>query len=75
VSDSFDLVVIGGGPAGLAAAVQAREFGLSVALVDEQPEPGGQIYRVVERAEAEGRARGLGADYRRGLDLVNAFRA
>jgi len=75
VSDSFDLVVIGGGPAGLAAAVQACEFGLSVALVDEQPEPGGQIYRVVERAEAEGRARGLGDDYRRGLDLVNAFRA
>ena len=75
MSDSFDLVVIGGGPAGLAAAVQAREFGLSVALLYEQPEPGGQIYRAVERAEAEGRATSLGDDYRRGLDLVNAFRA
>ncbi len=70
----FDFVVVGGGPAGLAAAVQARSLGLSVALVDEQPAPGGQIYRAVERAEAEGRAAALGADYRDGLALVRAFR-
>lgn len=69
----FDLVVIGGGPAGLAAASQARQLGLSVALVDEQPAPGGQIYRAVERAEAEGRATALGEDYRHGLGLVRAF--
>lgn len=75
MSESFDLVVIGGGPAGLAAATEARALGLSVALVDEQAEPGGQIYRNVERAEAEGRAAPLGDDYRRGLGLVRAFRA
>lgn len=75
MSDSFDLVVIGGGPAGLAAACEARRLGLSVALVDEQPEPGGQIYRNVERAEAEGRASALGEDYRQGLALVREFRA
>lgn len=70
----FDLLVIGGGPAGLAAAVQARALGLTVALVDEQPEPGGQIYRAVERAEAEGRAATLGDEYRHGLGLAKAFR-
>lgn len=70
---AFDLVVIGGGPAGLAAAVQARQLGLSVALVDEQPEVGGQIFRAVERAEAEGRAAALGEDYRHGLGLARAF--
>lgn len=74
MSDSYDIVVIGGGPAGLAAAVQAREMGLSAMLLDEQPEPGGQIYRAVERAEAEGRATNLGQDYQYGLVLATAFR-
>lgn len=71
----FDLVVIGGGPAGLAAAVQAREFGLSVALIDEQPQPGGQIYRAVERTHAQGRDKALGEEYCYGLGVVHAFRA
>lgn len=73
--NGFDLVIVGGGPAGLAAAVTASELKLSVALVDEQPEPGGQIYRAVERANAQGRAARLGPDYLRGLELVRAFRA
>ena len=40
-----DLVIIGAGPAGMAAARQAADAGLSVVLLDEQPGPGGQIYR------------------------------
>ncbi|GAA3437898.1 NAD(P)/FAD-dependent oxidoreductase [Kutzneria kofuensis] len=39
----FDLAVIGAGPAGLFAAFYAGMRGLSVALVDALPEPGGQI--------------------------------
>ncbi len=35
VSDSFDLVVIGGGPGGYAAALYAASAGLSVALVEK----------------------------------------
>ncbi|MFG2530260.1 NAD(P)/FAD-dependent oxidoreductase [Streptomyces sp. NPDC048516] len=44
-SETHDLVVIGAGPAGLAAAVTAAGFGLRVALVDAAPRPGGQFYR------------------------------
>ncbi|MTD15533.1 FAD-dependent oxidoreductase [Nakamurella sp. YIM 132087] len=40
-----DLVVVGAGPAGLAAAVAAAGQGLSVALVDAGHRPGGQFYR------------------------------
>ena len=36
-----DVVVIGGGPAGLAAAASAAEVGADVVLVDRNPELGG----------------------------------
>jgi NAD(P) transhydrogenase len=41
VSDNYDLVVIGGGPAGERGAAQAAYFGKRVAIVERQPEPGG----------------------------------
>jgi NAD(P) transhydrogenase len=41
VSERFDLVVIGGGPAGERGAAQAAYFGKRVALVERAPEPGG----------------------------------
>lgn len=37
----FDLVVIGGGPAGEKGAAQAAYFGKKVALIESAPEPGG----------------------------------
>ena len=45
---SFDAVVVGAGPAGMSAAIGLRAHGLSVLVVDEQPAPGGQIWRAVE---------------------------
>jgi len=42
---SFDVLVVGAGPAGIAAAVRAAEKGASVGLVDDNPAPGGQIWR------------------------------
>lgn len=44
-SGPYDLAVIGAGSAGLAGAVTAWELGLSVALLDASPQPGGQFYR------------------------------
>ena len=69
----FDLAIIGGGPAGLAAAATAAEAGLSVCVLDEQPRAGGQIYRDVERA-AGLRGDILGRDYTRGAPLVAGLR-
>ena len=42
---AFDIAVIGGGPAGIMAAVAARRHGASVVLLDENPAAGGQVYR------------------------------
>ncbi|MEO1994018.1 MAG: 2Fe-2S iron-sulfur cluster-binding protein [Planctomycetaceae bacterium] len=38
-----DLLIAGGGPAGLSAAIAAGEQGLRVLAVDEQPRPGGSL--------------------------------
>jgi NADPH-dependent 2,4-dienoyl-CoA reductase/sulfur reductase-like enzyme len=69
----FDLGIVGAGPAGMAAAIEAAGLGLSVLVVDEQPAPGGQVFRAVEAAAADpaldGEFSGAGAA------LVRAFRA
>lgn len=69
-----DLVVIGAGPAGLSAATTARDLGLDVLILDEQPAPGGQIYRNVVRVTEQRPAdlSFLGADYASGRDLARA---
>jgi NADPH-dependent 2,4-dienoyl-CoA reductase/sulfur reductase-like enzyme len=41
----FEIVVVGAGPAGIAAACAAAEFNDSVALIDDTPWLGGQIWR------------------------------
>src|SRR6476661_5968186 len=41
MSERFDLVVIGGGPAGERGAAQAAYFGKRVAIVERASEPGG----------------------------------
>ena len=41
VVNEFDLVVIGSGPGGERAALQAASFGKRVAIVERAPEPGG----------------------------------
>jgi NADPH-dependent 2,4-dienoyl-CoA reductase/sulfur reductase-like enzyme len=72
MTDQVDLAVVGAGPAGLAAALEAERLGLSVALIDEQPAPGGQIWRGVERAQA---AETLGEDYLAGRAEAARLRA
>jgi NADPH-dependent 2,4-dienoyl-CoA reductase/sulfur reductase-like enzyme len=42
---SFEVAVVGGGPAGLAAACAAAESGRRTALLDDTPWLGGQIWR------------------------------
>ena len=41
----FDVLVVGAGPAGMAAAARAGESGAHVGLVDDNFNPGGQIWR------------------------------
>ncbi|VFR27432.1 Opine oxidase subunit A [plant metagenome] len=70
----YDLVVIGAGPAGMAAAAEGADLGLTVLLLDEQPQAGGQIYRRVQQASPQA-ARVLGSDYLEGRALVERLDA
>lgn len=71
-AESIDVAVIGAGPAGLAAATQAARAGLSVVVLDEQESVGGQIYRAIERSDAQ-RREILGPDYQAGSAIATAF--
>ena len=73
MSTHCDYIIVGAGPAGLAAAVRARSYGLSVTVLDEQHIPGGQIYRAIERGDDD-RFSILGKDYLHGKTLVDRFR-
>jgi len=69
---SFDLAIIGAGPAGMAAASSAIEQGCSCLVIDEQPGPGGQIYRNTGRCPLQDPGI-LGPDYAEGEVLAAAF--
>ncbi len=66
-----DLAIIGAGPAGMAAAVEARALGLSVAVIDENAAPGGQVFRAAEAAASDP---AVAPDIAPGLGLISAFR-
>jgi hydrogen cyanide synthase HcnB len=65
----WPLVVVGGGPAGIAAATEAARAGLRCLLVDEAPALGGQIYRQLPAPFRARDPRRLGRDHRKGERL------
>ncbi len=73
MSNQYDIIIIGAGPAGIAAAKMAAEHKAKVLILDEQAAPGGQIYRASE-ANADRNPDELGDAYHDGLPLVQAFR-
>jgi hydrogen cyanide synthase HcnB len=72
-ADGWPLIVVGGGPAGIAAATEATRAGLRCLLVDEAPALGGQIYRQLPGEFAVRDPRGLSRDHHRGDRLRAEF--
>lgn len=44
-----ECVIIGGGPSGLAASIEAAQLGVSVLLIDENKSPGGQLFKQIHK--------------------------
>jgi NADPH-dependent 2,4-dienoyl-CoA reductase/sulfur reductase-like enzyme len=74
-TERVDLAIVGAGPAGLSAALEAKAAGAEVLVVDENDRPGGQIFRQPPRAfRIEDKSR-LGRDHKRGRALLDAVTA
>ena len=61
-----DVLVVGGGPAGLSAAIAAAEAGAAVVLLDERAAPGGQYAKPLADSHADAAP---DAQFRLGIDL------
>ena len=72
VPGSIDVAVIGAGPAGMAAATVTAKAGLETLVIDENPAPGGQVWRAITSTPVM-RRNVLGEDYWKGRDSVQAF--
>ncbi|MEX4005311.1 FAD-dependent oxidoreductase [Paraburkholderia sp. EG285A] len=71
---TYDILIVGAGPAGMSAAIRSACLGMTTIVVDEQPAPGGQIWRAVEDNIRRGGHRELGAAYNDGVAVVRKFR-
>ena len=49
MQSNYDVIVVGAGPAGLGAAIEARRCGASVLLLDENSRPGGQLFKQIHK--------------------------
>lgn len=65
MSRPVDLLIIGAGPAGMAAALAAAPSGINIALLDDNPVPGGQIWRDGPQAQLPGLASDMRAQLAR----------
>ncbi|KUO71181.1 MAG: pyridine nucleotide-disulfide oxidoreductase [Desulfosporosinus sp. BRH_c37] len=45
----YDLIIIGAGPAGLSAAIEAAKKGVKVIVFDENAKPGGQLFKQIHK--------------------------
>ena len=70
----YDVIVIGAGPAGMAAACTTSSAGLKTLVLDENADVGGQVWRAIRATPVMSRPV-LGADYWAGQEIVRAFQA
>jgi glycine/D-amino acid oxidase-like deaminating enzyme/bacterioferritin-associated ferredoxin len=70
---SIDILVIGAGPAGLAAAQAAASRGAKTVVLDERPQSGGQFFKPL--APSQQAAAPVDAQFAAGLSLVAAARS
>ena len=45
----YDFLIVGAGPAGLSAAIEAAKRGMQVAVFDENAKPGGQLFKQIHK--------------------------
>lgn len=69
----LDLLVVGGGPAGISAAGAAARAGLTVVLADERPTLGGQIFKQPGPGFTVTDPSAMDSQFRRGRSLIDSL--
>ncbi|MEQ1736719.1 MAG: FAD-dependent oxidoreductase, partial [Rhodoglobus sp.] len=72
---AYDVLIVGGGPAGMAAAATAAKSGLSTVLIDERPALGGQVYKQPGPGMRVTNPRQMGKQYAAGRALIDEVEA
>ena len=67
------VLIVGAGPAGMSAAIEAQARSARVIVVDEAARPGGQIYRQTYRPSTGGGAFADAGELARKERLIGAF--
>ncbi|NLF28501.1 MAG: FAD-dependent oxidoreductase [Clostridiales bacterium] len=49
MTEKREVVIVGAGPAGLAASIEAAGLGAEVLLIDENEQPGGQLFKQIHK--------------------------
>jgi thioredoxin reductase len=70
--NDVELAIVGAGPAGLSAALEAKAAGVNVVVLDENERPGGQIFRQPPRSFRITDESRMGRDFARGRKLLDA---
>lgn len=68
IENQFDVIIMGGGAAGISAALWCDELGLKALLLESNQELGGQLLRVYNPIENH-----LGVETKNGLELRDIF--
>lgn len=69
-----EIVIVGGGPAGMAAALEAAASGAEVLVLDEYQTLGGQYYKQVPDSFRVKNVKAEGRQYAEGADVVSRLR-
>jgi thioredoxin reductase/bacterioferritin-associated ferredoxin len=75
MNDIFDVLIVGMGPAGMAAAVELCRLGIHVGILDDNPEPGGQVYRQISPEFTITDHGFMGVKHKKGARLIDGFNA
>ncbi len=72
MNKQWDIIIVGCGPSGMNAACILADQGLQVALIDEQSDPGGQIFKNISHSNAKARFCEE-KTYKKGSKIVDRF--
>ncbi|MDR0196956.1 MAG: FAD-dependent oxidoreductase [Oscillospiraceae bacterium] len=73
--EHYDLAVVGAGPAGLSAAIEAAGAGMGVVVFDENAKPGGQLFKQIHKFFGSKEHKAKTRGFQIGRELLEEARA